>query len=129
MDTTDRRTPGQELEYSIAVWIQDLVSEPAAAYVWPGTWPDQDLWDMSRCLPGWHYDSAWIYYQQADPHSAQAVQEFNSQQDRYVAVIIDRAGVYAPPRDIIAVFDRQCCAAIQMAMWLRLGENSRKELK
>jgi hypothetical protein len=117
--------PGEILEGNIQAWIDDqhLVGI-ARPYIWPGSWPDQDLEHMAHSLPNWIFDSAWIYYETWDPEIPAAVERFNQDQDRYHARVIHRDGVWHPPRDIIAVMDRTDSAQVMMSMWLGLGERS-----
>lgn len=119
-------TPGEILEGNIAHWITDQgmigVRHP---YIWPGSWPDQDLDHMAQNLPRaeWRmFDSAWIYYEEWDPEITGAVDRFNRGQDRYHARVINRDGVMAPPRDIIAVIDRQLSDQVILSMWLGLAQ-------
>jgi hypothetical protein len=118
-------TPGAVLEGNIQAWIdnQNLVGI-ARPYIWPGSWPDQDLEHMAHSLPDWIFDSAWIYYETWDPNIPAAVERFNQDQDRYHARVIHQDGVWHPPRDIIAVMDRTDSAQVMMSMWLGLGERS-----
>jgi hypothetical protein len=120
-------TPGDILEGNILAWITDLglvgISRP---YIWPGTLPEQDLLDMSRSLPDWIFDSAWIYYEHWDPEIPDAVERFNRDQTRYHARTIHRAGAWRPPRDIIAVTDRTQADQVIMSMWLGLGQHPRR---
>ena len=121
--TDIERTPGEVLEGNILSWINDLgligISRP---YVWPGTLPEEDLRDMARALPGWMFDSAWIYYECWDPMIPTAVERFNQQQSQYHARTIHRAGGWRPPRDIILITDRTQADTVMMSMWLGLGE-------
>ena len=116
-------TPGAVLEGNIQAWIadQNLVGI-ARPYIWPGSWPDQDLKHMAQSLPDWIFDSAWIYYEAWDPNIPAAVERFNQDQDRYHARVIHQDGVWHPPRDIIAVIDRTRSDQVMMSMWLGLGE-------
>lgn len=115
--------PGEILEGNIQAWIDDqhLVGI-ARPYIWPGSWPDQDLRHMAQSLPDWIFDSAWIYYDAWDPNIPAAVERFNQDQERYHARVIHQDGVWHPPRDIIAVMDRTDSAQVMMSMWLGLGE-------
>ena len=115
--------PGEILEGNIQAWINDqhLVGI-ARPYIWPGSWPDQDLRHMAQSLPDWIFDSAWIYYDAWDPNIPAAVERFNQDQERYHARVIHQDGVWHPPRDIIAVMDRTDSAQVMMSMWLGLGE-------
>ena len=113
---------GEVLEGNIMSWIDDQriigVTRP---YIWPGSWPDRDLRDMARSLPGWTFDSAWIYYERWDPEIPGAVERFNRDQDRWHARVIHSDGVWQPPRDLIAVLDRTVSDQVMMSMWLGLG--------
>lgn len=118
-----QRPAAHELEGQILTWIQDQgmigISRP---YIWPGSWPERDLQDMALALPEWHlYDSAWIYYEAWDPEIPGAVARFNRDQARYHARVIHSDGAWQPPRDIIAVMDREASDQVIMAMWLGLG--------
>ena len=120
------RQPGEVLEGNIMSWVMEnaqtgTIERP---YIWPGSWPDQDLRDMARSLPGWEFDSAWIYYEAWDPEIPAAVERFNRDQDRYRAVTLHSESVYSPPRDMIAVLDREDAQQIILAMWLQLGGRS-----
>jgi len=121
----ETKPQGEILEGNIQTWIDDLgivgITRP---YIWPGSWPDQDLRDMARSLPEWRFDSAWIYYETWDPEIPGAVEQFNRLQDRYHARVIHREGAWAPPRDVIAVADRTQSDQIIMSMWLGLGERN-----
>lgn len=123
-----KSTPGEVLEAEILSWILDQgmigVRRP---YVWPGSWPDRDLSDMSESLPDWTFDSAWIYYEAWDPEIPPAVERFNRSQDRYYARTILRDGIWHPPRDIITVTDREISQQVMLAMWLGLGGTTQKE--
>ena len=117
-----QHTPGQVLEGNIMTWIDHQgwigVRRP---YIWPGSWPAHDLLDMARSLPGWQFDSAWIYYEAWDPEIPGAVERFNRDQDRYHARVIHREGLWQPPRDVIAVLDSTLSAQVMMSMWLNLS--------
>ena len=103
-------------------WIDSLgvvgINRP---YIWPGSWPANDLRDMAQSLPDWIFDSAWIYYESWDPEIPEAVEHFNNDQSRYHARVIHREGAWRPPRDIIAVTDRTQADQVMMSMWLGLG--------
>jgi len=119
----ETRQPGAVLEGNIQAWISDQnlvgIQRP---YIWPGSWPDQDLKHMAQSLPDWIFDSAWIYYEAWDPNIPAAVERFNQDQARYHARVIHQDGVWHPPRDIIAVVDRTRSDQVMMSMWLGLGE-------
>ena len=115
---------GEHTEHEIEAWMTYLaewgtIQRP---YIWPGSWPDRDLQDMALALPGWEFDSAWIYYQHWDPEIPAAVTRFNQGQDRYWAQELRSRGMYHPPVDIVAVLDRGDAQQTILAMWLRLGE-------
>lgn len=123
---TSMNTPGEVLEGNIAQWITDQgmigVRRP---YIWPGAWPDSDLEHMAANLPRpeWRvFDSAWIYYDSWDPEIPGAVESFNRSQDRWHARVIHREGVMRPPRDIVAVIDRQLSDQVILSMWLGLAQ-------
>jgi len=117
--------PGEVLEGNIQAWIADQhLIGIARPYIWPGSWPDQDLRHMAQSLPDWIFDSAWIYYETWDPNIPAAVERFNQDQAQYHARVIHQDGVWHPPRDIIAVMDRTDSAQVMMSMWLGLGERS-----
>lgn len=126
MDITahENRLAGQVLEGNILEWVEanTQIGTIQRPYIWPGSWPDEDLVSMARSLPGWQFDSAWIYYEHWDEEIPAAVALFNQEQSRYHAVILRRDSVYAPPRDIIAVLDCGDAQQIILAMWLKLGE-------
>lgn len=113
---------GQVLEGNIMAWIDEQhmigICRP---YIWPGSWPDRDLRDMAQSLPDWIFDSAWIYYERWDPEIPTAVERFNQDQSRYHARVIHRDGVWRPPRDLVAVLDREASDQVMMSMWLGLG--------
>ena len=119
-----QNTTGEQIERDIESWMTDLaewgtIQRP---YIWPGSWPDRDLRDMAQALPGWEFDSAWIYYQSWDPEIPGAIERFNRSQDRYWAQELTQAGVYQPPTNLVAVLDRGDAQQTILAMWLRLGE-------
>ena len=123
--TDIERTPGEVLEGRIAQWIHSLgIVGVARPYIWPGTLPEEDLRDMGRALPDWMFDSAWIYYECWDPEIPGTVERFNRDQTRYHARTIHRAGAWRPPRDLIAVTDRQSADQVILSMWLGLGERN-----
>ena len=115
--------PGQVLEGNIMSWIdgQHMIGI-RRPYIWPGSWPDRDLRDMARSLPDWLFDSAWIWYETWDPEIPAAVERFNQDQAGYHARVIHRAGIWHPPRDLIAVLDREVTDQVMMSMWLGLGQ-------
>ena len=112
---------GEHTEQEIEAWIQrrteGLIRSP---YIWPGSWPDRDLYDSRFAMPDWHlHDSAWIYYQAWDPEIPGAVQRFNQEQHRFRALVVRDQAPYA----MILVVERERITAIQMLMWLQLGES------
>lgn len=120
--------PGAVLEGNIAEWIADQnivgVQRP---YIWPGSWPDQDLQFIAREMvrPSYSiFDSSWIYYELWDPEIPGAIERFNRSQDRWHARSIHADGVWHPPRDLVAVLDRTRSDQVIMSMWLSLGERS-----
>ena len=119
-----KMSTGEQTEHAIQTWMRDLAEwgTVQTPYIWPGSWPDRDLQDMALALPGWHHDSAWIYYEHWDPEIPDAVQRFNQAQHRYWAQVLRQDGVYGPPVNIISVLDRGDAQQTILAMWLRLGE-------
>jgi hypothetical protein len=85
-------------------------------YIWPGTLPDQDLEDMGRALPGWHHDSAWIYYHHWDPDIPRAVERFNHTNRQYRAQYQARGDHW-----VIAVLDRHRADHVLLLMWMSLA--------
>ena len=77
---------------------------------------------MAHTLPGWQFDSAWIYYEAWDAEAPDAVRAFNRVQDRWWAQEIRRDSAYRPPVDLIVVLDRGDAQQTILAMWLGLGE-------
>jgi len=119
-----KMSPGEQTEHDIATWMADLaeLGTVRAPYIWPGSWPERDLADMASALPGWHHDSAWIYYEAWDPEIPAAVAQFNRRQPVWWAQIIAADSVWRPPVDLIAVLDRGDAQQVILAMWLGLGE-------
>lgn len=114
------------LEGNIAQWIADQgIVGVRRPYIWPGSWPDRDLEWLTREMvqPSFAvFDSGWIYYEVWDPEITGAVERSNRSQDRWHARVIHRDGVWRPPRDLVAVFDRTQSDQVIMSMWLSLGE-------
>jgi len=115
---------GEQTERAIETWMTDLATlgTVRTPYIWPGSWPAQDLRDMAHTLPGWQFDSAWIYYEAWDAEAPDAVRAFNRVQDRWWAQEIRRDSAYRPPVDLIVVLDRGDAQQTILAMWLGLGE-------
>lgn len=115
----------QETERDIEQWIiQQGIMPTHHPYVWPGSWPDRDLADMARSLPGWRYDSAWIWYESWDPDTPAAVREFNQHNREYRAQIIRTTNAWHPPRTLVVVLPRDAADLLAMMMWLDLGETN-----
>lgn len=114
---------GEHTERAIETWMADLATlgTVRTPYIWPGSWPAQDLRDMATALPGWKFDSAWIYYERWDAEAPDAVRAFNRVQHRWWAQEIRRDSAYAPPVDLIVVLDRGDAQQTILAMWLGLG--------
>lgn len=120
--------PGEVLEGNIAAWFSEQalagVNRP---YIWPGSWPDQDLAYMGRELAKDAYsvfDGAIIYFEAWDPGITRAVEHWNQDQSRWHARVIHRAGIWHPPRDLILITDRRRSDQVILSMWLGLGERS-----
>lgn len=113
---------GEDSERDILTWLRSLPCPIHEPYIWPGTFPDQDLRDMVLALPGWHYDCAVIYYQRWDPMIAEVVPEFNRAQDQYQARYWRRSES-GSPEHVIAVIPQPAWQVAHIAQFIRAQGN------